>query len=588
MNPVKVKDTAINNPDAKVIPISKDVETKPKISLFGSAKVKPTKASPKSDKTTIVIPGLETKLKELQSIKAEIEDLKAQLTGITDEVKGISKEKFIELYKANHENPNTFIIQDGEGCVMVLPMDKYIKIEDEARAEQLIAEYGEDTVTIVRKFYFTPEVLARNQEAIEKLIMESKDISESDKENLITQEVEYSIAKGFIDKLYPFGDRMGNVIDDIQPIFMLKNCGGSKMAQGGDFHQVSGDLIMEMPIMVGYSLCHYAPVYGEAEICSSCGHECSVISEEELKGEIAQMANEGGYEEGSDELEQRWEARKYFRGGSFEKDYEISLGNNVYWGKYHYEGNRLFVDSCFTNNEDEQEIEITDNATIDSFYGKLERETADEVYELVDRDEYAKGGGVKRGKNKWIASAISSGHKGALRKHALREGLLRGKKDKLSLTDLHKLEKEGGKTAKRAYLAETLSKFDKGGAVDKKKYGFSVGEKVICNGAEDEVIGFITPADKENWDFGYRLVLKEEGTQSLGSVAKKFSVGDKVRIDYDGSKKPYTILRVDKQGLFHLSNGGGKFMGKDLVLISAKKKAVGKVKASDWEWLKKK
>ena len=75
--------------------------------------------------------------------------------------------------------------------------------------------------------------------------------------------------------------------------------------------------------------------------------------------------------------------------------------------------------------------------------------------------EYGKGGKTKE---KWIQDALA-GKKGTLRATATRKGLLRGEDDKLSKTDLKKLQKMGGKTAKRAHLAETLSKFKKGGKV---------------------------------------------------------------------------------------------------------------------------
>jgi hypothetical protein len=54
----------------------------------------------------------------------------------------------------------------------------------------------------------------------------------------------------------------------------------------------------------------------------------------------------------------------------------------------------------------------------------------------------------------------------------------------------------------------------------KRKYGFSLGQKVICNGEVDEVVGFVTSDDEENYNMGYRLILKENGTQSLGSIEK--------------------------------------------------------------------
>jgi GNAT superfamily N-acetyltransferase len=90
---------------------------------------------------------------------------------------------------------------------------------------------------------------------------------------------------------------------------------------------------------------------------------------------------------------------------------------------------------------------------------------------FVSSDEYRKlekGGKISKNKN-WIADALSGGkNKGALRRTAMRKGLLRNEDEKLSMTDLHKLEKVGGKTSKRAYFAETLRKFDNGGELESK------------------------------------------------------------------------------------------------------------------------
>jgi hypothetical protein len=77
---------------------------------------------------------------------------------------------------------------------------------------------------------------------------------------------------------------------------------------------------------------------------------------------------------------------------------------------------------------------------------------------VVDESKVFKSGGKL-----WIQDAIKN--KGALRRTAKSQGLVRSDQEKLSLTDLHKLEKQGGKTAKRAYLAETLKKFDGGGKI---------------------------------------------------------------------------------------------------------------------------
>lgn len=75
---------------------------------------------------------------------------------------------------------------------------------------------------------------------------------------------------------------------------------------------------------------------------------------------------------------------------------------------------------------------------------------------------YAKGGKTKS--KKWIQDALG-GDEGSLRRTAKRKGLLKGDEN-LSMTDLKKLQKMGGKTAKRAHLAETLRKFDDGGTMN--------------------------------------------------------------------------------------------------------------------------
>jgi hypothetical protein len=80
----------------------------------------------------------------------------------------------------------------------------------------------------------------------------------------------------------------------------------------------------------------------------------------------------------------------------------------------------------------------------------------DENTDYKDYGEMARGGKVK---NRWIQDALS-GNKGELRKTAKRKGLIKGD-EKLSKSDLRKLKKMGGKTAKRARLAETLIEFKK-------------------------------------------------------------------------------------------------------------------------------
>ena len=206
---------------------------KEEISIFGGAKTKAPSVAKKDDKEVVVVKGLEEKLLEFEFIKAQIKDLTAQEKTLNSEIKDIAKEKFVELYQSKRSNPNTFLIKDGEGCVMILPSDAYIKIGSEARANELMEAYGDDAVTVDEQFVFNNSVLQRNMKAIEKAIRDAKGVSDDDKRDLIDRIVEFKVAKGFIDRLYEYGENMETVMNDIQPIISLKSCGG-RMEDGGE------------------------------------------------------------------------------------------------------------------------------------------------------------------------------------------------------------------------------------------------------------------------------------------------------------------------------------------------------------------
>lgn len=75
-----------------------------------------------------------------------------------------------------------------------------------------------------------------------------------------------------------------------------------------------------------------------------------------------------------------------------------------------------------------------------------------DVRRPAEGEIYERGGKTKT--KYWIKDAIA--HPGALRQKAMKQGLLKDENDTLSVTDLKKLEAEGGKTAEQAHLAQTL------------------------------------------------------------------------------------------------------------------------------------
>ena len=170
------------------------------------------------------------------------------------------------------------------------------------------------------------------------------------------------------------------------------------------------------------------------------------------------LAAVGGYLLGQSHKE------KYADGGMMAKgdmDYYDDLRVYVQGVGTIYQGNSLseatdVFDEYYANNPHAEMV------MVDEKYGD-EIKWANTSSTDDEEEEYAKGGKVKS--KKWIQDALSGGkNKGALRRTAAKKGLLRGDEN-LSKTDLKKLQKMGGTTAKRAHLAETLRKFDEGGDV---------------------------------------------------------------------------------------------------------------------------
>ena len=151
---------------------------------------------------------------------------KAKADVIHDEVKEISVREWIKLYSSKKKNPESIMLeQEGPGGdigqVMFIPSDKYLKVS-ESKAEELREKYGDEIVSEQTTFAFNAEMLEKYGEVISKLIMESDDIDEKDKEKIITATTAYNIAKGTIDSLATYG-KVNEVMEDVNPVVMLKN-----------------------------------------------------------------------------------------------------------------------------------------------------------------------------------------------------------------------------------------------------------------------------------------------------------------------------------------------------------------------------
>ncbi len=240
-------------------------ETPKKVDIFGAAKRVEKPTSKATDKTVVEVDKMEKKLNEYKFLNQQIKALEAKVEAVRNNIIEVSKEKFIELYRDNGRNPKTFILKDGDGCVMVIPYDAYAKIKTQERADEIIEKYGEEAVNINEKYVFNNDVLERNMDAIRKLIGEAKNISTEDKENLIRVETSYEIKKGFIDNLYrDYEDNMEEVLDDVKPTIALKDC-GDRYEEGGvaEDADLIGYVYEDASYESGGGVDRYAPEYQE-------------------------------------------------------------------------------------------------------------------------------------------------------------------------------------------------------------------------------------------------------------------------------------------------------------------------------------
>lgn len=193
------------------------------------AKAKQPKKKKKEEKITITIKGdvFSEKLAQFATLKTKMDEIKSDLAMSQEFVKEAGIEEYIKLVEDKKTNTGSFIlISDTGGQVMVSPTKRYIKI-DEAAAETLQEQYGDSIVSEDTKYGFNTKVLIKNMDIISELIQNSTDISDDDKENLIEQTTAYSIKKDTLDKVYLLSNEaevdVSDVIDDIQPVFTLKN-----------------------------------------------------------------------------------------------------------------------------------------------------------------------------------------------------------------------------------------------------------------------------------------------------------------------------------------------------------------------------
>ena len=199
------------------------------MSLFEKAKkstpVKSTASKDKKVRIQVTDPSFFSKVEKLEQINDRMKSDKAVADMLSDELKDIAKAEWCDYFEKTGKNPESVMIcQEVAGDtsqLMFIAQDKYITVT-ESRAEELRETYGEEIITEETTFGFDTTMIERYGEVLSRLIEECGDISESDKEKIITATTKYSVAKGTIDKLNQYGD-VTEVMEAVKPVVALKN-----------------------------------------------------------------------------------------------------------------------------------------------------------------------------------------------------------------------------------------------------------------------------------------------------------------------------------------------------------------------------
>ena len=190
-----------------------------------SAPAKPTKGKEEKVRLVVEDPTFFSKVEKLEALNDQMKAAKAKADMISDELRDVAKTEWLNQYERTNKNPESVMIcqsqDDDTAQFMFIPMDKYITITAE-RAEELQETYGEEIVEEETTFSFDSAMIEKYGEILSRLIEESDEIKDADKEKIIKATTKYSVAKGTIDKFSTYGDVV-EVMEAVKPVVSLKN-----------------------------------------------------------------------------------------------------------------------------------------------------------------------------------------------------------------------------------------------------------------------------------------------------------------------------------------------------------------------------
>ena len=199
-------------------------------SLFDKAKksapAKTTNTKDQKVRITIEDASFFDKVSKLEQLNDTMKVAKAKADMISDELRDLAKTEWAKLYQQSGKNPGSVMLEhvnsnDDTAQIMMVPSDKYISITAE-RAEELQETYGEEIVEEKTVFSFDNDMIEKYGDILSRMIEESSEIADKDKEKIIKATTAYSVAKGTIDDFKKYGD-VSEMIEMVKPVVALKN-----------------------------------------------------------------------------------------------------------------------------------------------------------------------------------------------------------------------------------------------------------------------------------------------------------------------------------------------------------------------------
>jgi hypothetical protein len=202
---------------ANLVEVKPEKKSKP-TNLFAAAKPATKTSSSKKSIEDVVVTGIADEIAQYDRLKAIIKNATNEKDQIGDRLKTIGVEKFLELYELRRRNPDTFNLSDEDNKIMFYVMDKYKNVEPE-KVEML--ENYPGLLETVTTYKFNPQLLDKTGEIVSRLIMESNELTDDEKANLIIAETKVGIKTGSIDRLLDY-DNPSLIFTLIEPVIALK------------------------------------------------------------------------------------------------------------------------------------------------------------------------------------------------------------------------------------------------------------------------------------------------------------------------------------------------------------------------------